>query len=91
MAELWFSVLTRQLLCRGEFTSRADLAGKITSFTIRCNRTARPYTWTYDARADHRPPPRPAQRIRGTQNRHRQHTSPSRMTTATPNGSTGRR
>jgi hypothetical protein len=53
MAELWFSVLTRRLLRRGEFTSRADLAGKITSFTIRCNRTARPYTWTYDARADH--------------------------------------
>ncbi len=34
MAELWFSVLTRALLRRGEFTSRADLAGKITSFAI---------------------------------------------------------
>jgi len=53
MAELWFSVLTRALLRRGEFTSRADLAGKITGFTIRYNRTARPWTWTYDARADH--------------------------------------
>jgi hypothetical protein len=53
MAELWFSALTRRLLRRGEFTSRADLAAKITDFAIRYNRTARPYTWTYDARADH--------------------------------------
>ncbi len=53
MAELWFSALTRGLLRRGEFTSRADLAAKITSFAIRYNRTAQPYTWTYDARADH--------------------------------------
>ena len=53
MAELWFGVLTRGLLRRGEFTSRADLIAKITSFTIRYNRTARPLNWTYDARADH--------------------------------------
>src|SRR5271165_4534230 len=53
MAELWFSALTRGLLRRGEFTSRDDLAAKITDFAIRCNRTAHPYTWTYDARADH--------------------------------------
>ena len=46
-------MLTRALLRRGEFTSRADLADKITGFTIRYNRTARPWTWTYDARADH--------------------------------------
>jgi transposase len=53
MAELWFGVLTRALLRRGEFTSRADLIDKITDFTVRYNRTARPWTWTYDARADH--------------------------------------
>jgi transposase len=53
MAELWFSVLARGLLRRGEFTSRADLAEQITRFAIRCNRTAEPFTWTYDARADH--------------------------------------
>jgi hypothetical protein len=46
-------VLTRRLLRRGEFTSPADLTAKITDFTIRYNRTARPFTWTYDARADH--------------------------------------
>jgi hypothetical protein len=48
-----FSVLTRRLLRRGEFTSPAHLAGKITDFAIRYNRTARPFTWTYDAGADH--------------------------------------
>ena len=53
MAELWFSALTRGLLRRGEFTSRADLASKITDFAVRYNRTARPYTWNYDAAADH--------------------------------------
>jgi transposase len=53
MAELWFSVLTRALLRRGEFTCPADLADQITSFAIRYNRTAKPFTWTYDAGADH--------------------------------------
>jgi transposase len=53
MAELWFSVLTRALLRRGEFTSRPDLIEKITSFVIRYNRTAKPWKWAYDARADH--------------------------------------
>ena len=38
----------------GEVTfSFVNAASKITDFAIRCNRTARPYTWTYDARADH--------------------------------------
>ena len=53
MAELWFSALTRGLLRRGEFASRADLAGKITDFAVRYNKTAQPYTWAYDACADH--------------------------------------
>jgi transposase len=53
MAELWFSVQTRALLRRGEFTSRAGLIDKITAFAIRYNRTAQPWTWAYDARADH--------------------------------------
>lgn len=53
MAELWFSVLTRGLLRRGEFTSRADLAEKITDFAVHHNRTAKPWKWAYDARADH--------------------------------------
>jgi transposase len=53
MAEMWFSVLTRGLLRRGEFTSRTELADKITTFAIRYNRTAHPWTWRYDARSDH--------------------------------------
>lgn len=53
MAELWFSVLTRAVLRRGEFTSPTDLAEKITEFAIRYNQTATPWNWAYDARADH--------------------------------------
>ncbi|HEY5881650.1 MAG TPA: hypothetical protein VIU11_22260 [Nakamurella sp.] len=52
MAEMWYSVLTRALLRRGEFTSRTDLADKITDFAVRYNRTANPWTWRYDARTD---------------------------------------
>lgn len=53
MIEQWFGVLTRRLLRRGEFTSRDDLEAKITVFTIRHNKNARPYRWSYDADADH--------------------------------------
>ena len=51
--EQWFGVLTRRLLRRGDFTSRDDLEAKITSFTIRHNKNARPYKWSYDADAEH--------------------------------------
>jgi transposase len=53
MVEQWFGVLARRLLRRGEFTSRDDLEAKITAFTIRHNKHARPYKWNYDADADH--------------------------------------
>ena len=53
MVEQWFGVLTRRLLRRGDFASRDDLEAKITAFTIRHNRHARPYNWSYDADADH--------------------------------------
>jgi hypothetical protein len=43
----------RRLLCRGDFTSRDDLEAKVTAFTIRHNKNARPYKWSYDADADH--------------------------------------
>lgn len=49
-AELFFSILTRRLLRRGEFTSREDLANKIENFVNVYNRTAKPYRWTYDGR-----------------------------------------
>lgn len=53
MIEQWFGVLTRRLLRRGDFTSRDDLDAKITAFTIRYNKNARPYKWSYDADAEH--------------------------------------
>jgi transposase len=53
MIEQWFGVLTRRLLRRGDFASRDDLEAKITAFTIRHNKNARPYKWSYDADADH--------------------------------------
>jgi len=53
MIEQWFGVLTRRLLRRGDFTSRDDLEARITAFTIRHNKNARPYKWSYDADAEH--------------------------------------
>ena len=53
MIEQWFGVLTRRLLRRGDFTSRDELEAKITAFTIRHNKNARPYRWSYDADAEH--------------------------------------
>lgn len=50
MIELWFSVLTRRLLRRGEFTSRDHLASKIDTFVTHYNRNAKPYRWRYDGR-----------------------------------------
>ena len=53
MIEQWFGVLTRKLLRRGDFTSREDLETRITAFTIRHNKRARPCKWSYDADAGH--------------------------------------
>lgn len=53
MVELWFSVLTRRLLRRGDFPSQEDLENKITEFTVRYDTTAKPFTWKYDARTEH--------------------------------------
>ena len=53
MIEQWFGVLTRRLLRRGSFASRHDLDAQIIAFTIRHNKNARPYRWSYDADADH--------------------------------------
>jgi transposase len=49
-AELFFSILTRRLLRRGEFTSQQDLADRIEKFVAVYNRTAKPFRWTYDGR-----------------------------------------
>ena len=46
--ELFFSILTRRLLKRGEFTSRQDLVAKLMAFIADYDKTARPFRWTYD-------------------------------------------
>jgi transposase len=49
--ELFFSILTRRLLKRGEFASRAELVAKMMAFIVEYDRTARPFRWTYDGTA----------------------------------------
>jgi transposase len=50
--EIWFSILARKLLKRGNFTSVADLKAKILAFIEYFNRTmAKPYRWTYQGKA----------------------------------------
>jgi transposase len=48
--ELFFSILARRLLKRGEFGSVEDLVAKVMAFIADYNRTARPFRWTYDGR-----------------------------------------
>ena len=50
MIEIWFSILTRKLLRRGEFHSRQHLAEKIIEFTDDYDTTAKPFRWNYDGR-----------------------------------------
>jgi len=48
--ELWFSILVRRVLRRGNFTSTDDLRQRILAFTAYFNRTAAPFRWTYKGR-----------------------------------------
>lgn len=49
--ELWFSILVRRLLKRGNFSSTDDLKEQILSFIDYFNRTlAKPFQWTYKGR-----------------------------------------
>ncbi len=50
MVEIFFSILTRRMLRRGDFASRDDLINKITNFINAYNSTAKPFRWTYDAK-----------------------------------------
>lgn len=46
--EIWFSILVRKLIRRGNFTSKADLKTKIEAFISFFNKTmAKPFRWTY--------------------------------------------
>ena len=50
--EIWFSILARKLLKRGNFTSVEDLVGKVLAFIEYYNRTmAKPFKWTYKGKA----------------------------------------
>lgn len=44
--EIWFSILSRQILKRGEFSSKDDQAHKIRAFIDQYNQTAKPFAWT---------------------------------------------
>lgn len=49
--EIWFSILVRKLIRRGNFTSKADLKAKIETFIAFFNKTmAKPFRWTYSGK-----------------------------------------
>ncbi len=49
--EIWFGVLSRRVIRRGSFTSKADLRKRLLDFVEYFNRTmAKPYKWTYRGR-----------------------------------------
>ena len=49
--EIWFSILARRLLKRGNFTSKEDLRQKVLAFIDYFNKTmAKPFRWTYKGR-----------------------------------------
>lgn len=45
--ELWFSILVRRVLKRGNFASLDELRGRILAFVAYFNQTAHPFRWTY--------------------------------------------
>jgi transposase len=49
--EIWFSILARKVIRRGNFSSRQDLKGKIEGFIECFNKTmAKPFKWTYQGK-----------------------------------------
>ena len=57
--ELFFSILTRRLLRRGIFTSKADLKTQLLAFIERYNPTAKPFAWTYQGKPSTHEPKQP--------------------------------
>lgn len=50
--EIWFSILVRKVLRRGNFVSTEDLGEKVLSFISYFNATmAKPFRWTYEGKA----------------------------------------
>lgn len=48
--ELWFSILVRRVLKRGNFPSLEALRERILAFVAYFNQTAKPFRWTYTGR-----------------------------------------
>ena len=48
--ELFFSILERRLLRRGESSSAEELTARIIAFIKDYNRRAAPFRWTYEGR-----------------------------------------
>ena len=49
--EIWFSILARKVIRRGNFTSTEDLKAKIEAFIEYFNKTmAKPFKWTYQGK-----------------------------------------
>jgi transposase len=48
--ECFFSILTRKVLRRGEFSSREDLVAKMLAFVAHHSESAKPFKWVYDAK-----------------------------------------
>jgi transposase-like protein/transposase len=51
--EIWFSILTRQLLDTAEFDSTTNAAGAILDYITEYNQRAKPFRWTYNAKNKH--------------------------------------
>ena len=49
--EMWFSILTRQLLHTAEFADTSDLASAILDYVSDYNTQAKPFNWTWNATA----------------------------------------
>lgn len=48
--ELWFSILSRQLLSKRNFKSKTDLAEQLLRFIKEYNKNSKPFAWTYKGR-----------------------------------------
>ena len=48
--EIWFSILVRRVIKRGNFRSIEDLCARIRAFVAYFNQTAKPFKWTYTGR-----------------------------------------
>ncbi len=49
--EIWFSILARKVIKRGNFVSTEDLKAKIEAFIVYFNKTmAKPFKWTYQGK-----------------------------------------